>query len=93
MDRAESTAARSAEPGGRLGKWAALVCGFCLVWLFILVLSPLFRRIPMVDTMASYIGETGIDASALFYTEVEEAAMAELGARGTIEYPPRGPRK
>ena len=74
-------------------RWAALVCCFSLVWFFIMVLAPMFQKIPMVNTLTSYIEETGINASALYYTEVEEAAMAELGARGTIEFPPVGPPK
>jgi hypothetical protein len=93
MEYAEIKAGQLLKPGSTFGKWTALICGFCLIWLFILVVAPIFKKIPMVNTLSSYIEETGIDAGALYYTEVEEAAMAELGTRGTIDYPPVGPRK
>lgn len=91
MEYAETKIVGSMKPSSTFAKWTALVCGFCLIWLFILVVAPMFKEIPMVNTLSSYIEENGIDASALYYTEVEEAAMAELGIRGTLEYPPVGP--
>ncbi len=92
MEYAEPKIIELRKPPSAFSKWTALVCGFCLIWLFILLVAPLFNNIPMVNTLSSYIEETGIDASALYYTEVEEAAMAELGARGTMEFPPLGPQ-
>lgn len=93
MEYAEAKIAEMQKPPSTFAKWTALICGFCLVWLFILVVAPLFQKIEMVNTLTTYIEETGIDASALYYTEVEEAAMAELGTRGTMEHPPVGPAK
>jgi hypothetical protein len=91
MECAEKNYALPIRPSSWIRKWTALLCCFGLVWFFIMVLAPIFQKIPMVNDLSSYIEETGIDASALYYTEVEEAAMAELGARGTIDYPPLGP--
>ncbi|MDF1577382.1 MAG: hypothetical protein P1P81_02945 [Desulfobulbales bacterium] len=93
MEYAEAKVVRMQKPSSTFAKWTALICGFCLVWLFILVVAPLFQKIEMVKTLSAYVEETGIDAGALYYTEVEEAAMAELGSRGTMEYPPTGPVK
>jgi hypothetical protein len=59
-----------------------------MVWVFMFVLAPLAQKIPMVNTLTTFIEETGIDAGALFYTEVEEASEAELNMRHTMKYPP-----
>lgn len=93
MEYVEKNFVPPVRPSSSIRKWTALLCCFSLIWVFIFVVAPMFRKIPMVNTLTSYIEETGINASALYYTEVEEAAVAELGARGTIKFPPVGPSK
>jgi len=63
------------------------------MWLFVFVAAPWVGKAEAVSPLLAYIEETGIDASALYYTEVEEAAIAELGARSSLEYPATGRKK
>jgi hypothetical protein len=55
------------------------------------VIAPWIETFPMVKPLTEFIEESGIDASALYYTEVEEASEAELNMRSTMEYLPKGP--
>lgn len=75
-------------PSGILRRWSALLLGIVLVWLFMFVIAPWIQKSPSVKPLADFIEESGIDASALFYTEVEEASEAELYMRSTLKYGP-----
>lgn len=73
---------------GPFRKWSAFLLSMALVWLFILVIAPWVQKSPSIQPLAQFIEESGIDASALYYTEVEEASIAELNMRSTMEYRP-----
>ncbi|HAK61129.1 MAG TPA: hypothetical protein DCO77_12250 [Nitrospiraceae bacterium] len=77
-------------PSGMLRRWSTLLFGIVLVWLFMFVIAPWIQKSPSVKPLADFIEESGIDASALFYTEVEEASDAELYMRSTLKYGPEG---
>lgn len=74
---------------GRLHRWAALFCCFYLVWVFMFIIAPWIGELPAVKPLTEFIAESGIDAGALYYTEVEEASEAELNMYNTIKYLPR----
>ena len=75
--------------GGLLKRWAAL--GLCLLvlWVFVFVVAPLLEQVPAVGRITSYVERSGIDASALYYTELEETAEAEMHLRDAATYAPR----
>lgn len=77
------------EPAPLWRRWAALVMGLLALLLFMFVFVPWVQQFPMVRPLAVYIEESGIDAGALFYTEVEETGDAEAFMRDTMRYPPR----
>ena len=72
-----------------LGGWPGLILGLALLLLFIFVIVPFWNDLPGVKPLADYIEESGIDAGALYYTEVEETGEAETHMRTTFEYTPR----
>jgi len=80
-------------PSGLISRWVRLLLAFFLVWLFMFVIAPVIGKSPAVKTLADFIEERGIDASALYYTEVEEASVAELNMRHTMEFMPTGAGK
>jgi len=71
-------------PSGTLLRWGALAAWMALIWLFVFVVAPAVRDTPSVKPMADYIRERGIDASALYYTEVEETGEAEAYLRDAL---------
>lgn len=77
-------------PSGAIRRWAAFFAGLFFIWLFMFVLAPWLQGSPAVRPLARFIAERGIDASALYYTEVEEASLAETHMRNTILYMPKG---
>lgn len=73
---------------GAVRRWAAFFFGLFIIWLFMFVLAPWLQQSPAVKPLALFIAERGIDASALYYTEVEEASLAETQMRSTMMYMP-----
>jgi hypothetical protein len=47
------------------------------------------RSLKQIGPLIDYINESGIDATGLFYTEVEETGDAETYLKGALDYPPR----
>jgi len=87
----------AAIPGGRpappagVRPWLGLALGLALLVFFIFVAAPWINKLPMVRPLAEYIEKTGMDAGALYYTEVEETGEAEMHMRETFEHTPVGP--
>ena len=65
-----------------------LVAGILAILLFMFGLAPALEKIPYVKPLVQFIEEREIDASALYYTEIEEFAEAELNLSTTMTYPP-----
>jgi hypothetical protein len=63
--------------------FAALIMGFMML------LAPLMDRLPMVQPMVQFIEDRDIDASALFYTEIEEFSDAANYMNNTMGYSPQ----
>ncbi len=70
----------------KIYRWMQLFFSFFLLWLFIFVVAPLGERIESVDTFHRHIREKNIDASALFYTEIQEFSDADNSIRNTMKY-------
>lgn len=77
-------------PSGVMVKWLGFFLSVFLVWVFMCIVAPWIEKSPAVKPLAEFIEDTGIDASALYYTEVEEASEAELNMRHTMKYLPQG---
>ena len=82
---------RSGSPGNglteKVGKWSSFILCLAAIWLFAFVFAPwLQRHSSTVSTLSTYIEETGIDAGAVYYTEVEEVGDADLMIRDTFRF-------
>jgi len=68
-------------------KWCQLLLGILLLLFFMFVLGPWLRHtIPSIDQLATYIDESGIDSTAIYYTEVEEVGEADISMRDTLRF-------
>ena len=74
------------QPPHVLKRWLHLGIWLLCLWLFIFVLAPLMQQIPAVNTLSRYIKESGIDAGALYYTEVDEVGESDLAVRNTLRF-------
>ena len=76
------------DPRGRsrVSAWLRLGLGLAVIWVCVFVVGPLMERIPSIGRMHEYIRENSIDATALYYTEVEEFADAETHIRNAMKY-------
>jgi hypothetical protein len=75
---------------GRLNRWLLCLLGFFTIWVFMFVVGPFLAKSSWIKPLADFIEESGIDAGAIYYTEVEEVGEAEMNMRGTFKYTPRG---
>ncbi len=71
-----------------LKRWAAFLFCIALILGFIFILGPLMDRLPFVQPLISFIEEQEIDATALYYTEIEEFSEAEINMKSTMDYQP-----
>lgn len=67
-------------------KWLHLAFWLLIIWTFIFVLGPIMQKIPAVGTLSRYITANGIDAGALYYTEVEEVGESDQAVRNTLRF-------
>jgi len=74
--------------GSPIRRWTALVLCLLLVWAFMFVLAPMMQALPPIRAIADCIDETGINASALYYTGVDETAEAEMYLYNAEKYAP-----
>lgn len=72
-------------------RWAALAFFSLLLWGFMFVVAPKLQTLSPVRSMSEYIRESNINASALYYTGVDETAEAEMYFYNADVYMPRGP--
>lgn len=91
MDEATTVEGKK-HPAGIVRRWMAFLVCLVLVWMFMFVLAPMAQRVPPVGSIAACIEETGINASALYYTGVDETAEAEMYLHNAEAYNPSGPR-
>jgi hypothetical protein len=77
---------KCARPPNLLQRWISLAFWLLCIWVFVFVLAPMMQNIPAVKILSSYIEESGIDASALYYTEVDEVGESDLAVRNTFRF-------
>ena len=75
-------------PGAR--RWACLFLYLLLIWAFMFIVAPWVEKMPAVEPIIRFIDENYIDASALYYTEIEEFFEAEIHMENTMNFAPRG---
>ena len=60
-----------------------------LVLGFILFFAPFLDRVPSIQPLIQFIDERDIDATALFYTEIEEFSDAAIYMNNTLMFSPQ----
>ncbi len=71
-------------------RWTAFLLGVLLLLGALFAISQSVERVPLLRPLGKFILESGIDAGALFYTELDETGDAETYMRNSVLYPPRG---
>ena len=65
-----------------------LIVSISVVTVFVLFLAPCIDDAPYVKPLTKFIDDRGIDAGALYYTDIEEFSIAEINMKNTIDYLP-----
>jgi len=74
-------------PGARY-RWARFLAGVLLILVFAFGIIPGVQRLGPVREVHDAIQQSGIDPTALFYTESEVSSEAELSIRNALKYSP-----
>ena len=79
-------------PGaGLMKRWGGLFIGIFIIWLLMAYAAPWGRQTATLRPIMDVIEERGIDATAYYYTDIEEFAEAELNITHTMRFMPMGP--
>lgn len=81
----DAQAARSAR-FGLLGRWARLALCLLVIWGFVFQVAPRLQRLEMVRALHDVVREKDIDATALYYTEIEEFNDTASYMRDAMRY-------
>jgi hypothetical protein len=68
-------------------RWAALFLGVALILGFVFGLAPWLQTFELISPLTDYVRESGIEAGALYYTEVEEVGDALVNIRSSLDRP------
>ena len=70
-------------------RWARLFFSIVVIWAFMFIVAPWVAKAPVVEPIISFIEENGIDASALYYTDIEEFSEAGIHMENTMNFAPQ----
>ncbi len=71
-------------------RYGYLAGSIVLVAVFMFVAAPALSHVTGIRPMAVFIEESGIDAGALYYTDIEVFSEAEVNMQNTMDYTPLG---
>ena len=88
-----TNSARGLTPSHRVSgaghRWARFLAGVLAILLFAFVAVPGLQRLGPVGAVRDAVMESGIDATALFYTESQVSSEAETSIRNALRFSPR----
>lgn len=64
--------------------WLKLALGLAGIWLFVFFLAPWLSGFEPAKSILDFVHENDIDATALFYTEIDEFSEAEIAVRDAL---------
>jgi len=67
-------------------KYLFLIISFICLYLFVVYVAPIGKKLPMVQPLVESIEENNIDAGAIYYTDIEIFSEAEINMQNTIDY-------
>lgn len=74
-------------------RWRSLLFAVAIVVVFMFIVAPGLLRITAIKNMAACIEESNIEATALWWSEVEMVSDAEINCRNSILYSPVKPKE
>ena len=82
---------RSSDAGapGILARWVQFLTGLLAIFAIVFGVLPAAQRLGPVRDVHEAIERSGIDATALFYSEIDVSSEAELSIRDALRFPAR----
>jgi len=88
LEMKDTDAGGRKKSGRSASAWIQLAAGIGIIWLFMFWIGPAFMKLPGYSEMARFIDESGIQATAIYYTGVEEVGEATAAMRDRFRFPP-----
>lgn len=88
MRKPEIAAGGPVSAPASVSKWLAFILGVALVAGFAFGAIPVLERLPATKPFVEKMKETGIEAGAIYYTDVEKVREAEIYIRHVQKYNP-----
>ena len=67
-------------------KWMQLAACILSIYLFIFIFAPAIQTLPYIRDFHHFVRAHDIDASALFYTEIDEFGDVDVSVRSAMNY-------
>ena len=67
-----------------------LLFGIFIILFFMFGIAPLIDKTPYARIITEFIEDRSIDATALYYTEIEEFSEAAINMQNSMDYTPKG---
>ncbi|MGD8306538.1 MAG: hypothetical protein PVF17_07775 [Ignavibacteria bacterium] len=71
----------------RIKDYIYLIISVAAILAFVMYLAPEADKITAIEPLVNFIDEQGINAAAIYYTDIEEFSVAEINIRNSIGYP------
>jgi hypothetical protein len=73
----------------KLISYLKLFISICILCSFVFYIAPAMDDVPEVAPLVNFIDHRGINAGALYYTDIQEFCTAEINMINTMNYSPR----
>jgi len=84
---------RNKPKAGMMKRLCGLFVGILVIWILMAYIGPWGRQTASLRPIMNFIEERGIDATAYYYTGIEEFAEAEINITHSMRYTPTGPAR
>ena len=74
---------------GILARWLRFLAGVIVIFVFVFGILPVANRLGPVRDVHEAIERSGIDATALLYSEIDVSSEAEMSIRDALKFPAR----
>ncbi len=87
-DNIKTSAGSVSGKSGVKDHFRLLMCILGII-IFMFFIGPGLEKLSLIQPLVRFIDERNIDTSALYYTEIDEFAVAGSNMKNTMEYAPK----
>jgi len=86
VGQSDEALTRPRGPGDAYRRWRNFVISLLIVWAFVFQIAPRVQRLGVIRALHEFVYVNDIEATALYYTEVEEFSDADVYIRDAMAH-------